>query len=92
MTTSEKLLMGLESAVLRSDTQSRRLARRDAYDAIAWYVNTCRAGPAWVRSALRANPGKLLDFVGAGSVMDEVNRATAYLHRYCGLRLPGQTG
>lgn len=92
MTTSDRLLMALESAVHKAETQAQFLARRDAYDAIAWYVNTGRAGPAWVRSALRANPGKLLDFVGAGSVMDEVNRATAYLHRYCGLRLPGQTG
>ena len=91
MTASDNLLMTLEIATLRSTTQEQRIARRDAYDAVAWYVSTGRASAAWVRSALRADPGKLLDHVGQGTVEDDVDRATRYLRRWCGLTVEGRT-
>ena len=85
MTASDNLLMTLEIAMLRSKTQEQRTARLDAYDAIAWYVRTARASMQWIRAALKADPGKLLDYVGQGTVEEEVDRATRYLRRWCGL-------
>lgn len=90
MTSSDNLLMALEIAMLRSTTQEQRTARRDAYDAVSWYINTGRASAAWVRTALRADPGKLLDYVGQGTVEEEVDRATKYLRRWCGLTVEGR--
>ena len=91
MTASDTLLMTLEITMLRSKTQEQRTARRDAYDAIAWYVSTARASMQWIRSALKADPGKLLDYVGQGTVEEEVGRATKYLRRWCGLTVEGRT-
>ena len=86
MNASERLLLALETALYDATTPEGRHTRRDAFQAIAWYVNTGRCSPAWVRSALRADPGKLLDRTGCGTVDEEIQRATAYLRRYCRLR------
>ena len=85
MTQTEKLMQDLWSAVYRSSTDRQKISRRDAANAVGWYVGTGRASPAWIRSALRADPGKFLDRVGCGSVQDEIERATAYLRRNCKL-------
>lgn len=77
MTPSEILLYQLESAYFADH------ARNDALQAIAWYVSTGRASPAWIRAAMRANPAKLLDHIQCGTVDDQINRATAYLRHYC---------
>ena len=91
MTASDNLLMTLlEIAMLRSKTQEQRTARLDAYDAIAWYVSTARASMQWIRAALKADPVKLLDYVGQGTVEEEVDRATRYLRRWCGLTVDGR--
>ena len=90
MTASDTMLMALDIAMLRSKTQEQRTARRDAYDAVAWYVSTGRASTQWIRSALKADPGKLLDYVGQGTVEEEVDRATRYLRRWCGLTVEGR--
>ena len=85
MNQTEKLMQSLWSTVYRSSTDEQKISRRDAANAIGWYVGTGRASPAWIRSALRADPGKLLDRTGRGSVEDEIARATVYLRRYCKL-------
>ena len=85
MNQTERLMQALWTAVYRSGTDRQKIARRDAADAIGWYVSTGRASPAWIRSALRADPGKLLDRTGEGSVDEEIAKATAYLRRYCKL-------
>ena len=85
MNQTEKLMQSLWGAVYRSRSDEQKISRRDAANAVGWYVGTGRASPAWIRSALRADPGKFLDRVGSGSVQDETARATAYLRRYCKL-------
>lgn len=79
MTQSENLLFRFETAYFADH------ARNPALQAVCWYVSTGRASPAWIKAAFRANPAKFLDYIGDGSVDEEVRRATAYLRRYCKL-------
>lgn len=86
MTQSERLIFALYDAFFDANSVALKLTRHDALKSIEWYVNTARASPAWIKAALKANPAKLLDYMGNGSIQDQIERATAYLRRYC--RLP----
>lgn len=79
MTQTEKLLFALESAAYRAGTAEAKRIRMDALQAVQWYVVTARASPAWIRSALNTDPEKFLDYIGTGSIQDQVNKATKYL-------------
>ena len=64
-----------------SITDSRALE----YNAIAWYVETCRASVDFIRTLGKANPRKLLKNVSAGQTDEDIiDRTKKYLARYCG--------
>lgn len=86
MTTADILHNRLHYASHAGNDMDQMRKRADAADAVIWYVSTARASAEWLRSAMKANPVKWMDFIGPGSVQEQVERATAYLRRYC--RLP----
>lgn len=87
MNQTEQLVMRLDSSVHQATNLENFLKRRNAFYAIIWYVTTARASVPWIQAALRANPDRLLDRVGQGSVQEQVEKATTYLKRYCGLAI-----
>ena len=59
-----------------------------AGDALAWYIHTGRAYREWIIAFAKANPKKLLAYMAGGDDHSDqamIERATAYLKRYCHL-------
>ena len=61
-----------------------------AGDALAWYIHTGRAYRDWIIAFAKANPKKLLAYMAKGDDHSDqamIDRATAYLKRYCHLEI-----